>query len=79
MRRSSIAILLVLPSAPLFCVRIVRADEADDQYAVAAGHYQAARWSLAVDEFQSLLKNHPDYREAPIARGSSWASCCSCN
>ena len=38
-----------------------RADEADDQYAVAAGHYAAQRWALAVDEFQALLKEHPDY------------------
>ena len=67
MSRSSIAILLVLICAAV-APRLVRADEADDQYAVAAGHYQAARWSLAVDEFHSLLKNHPDYREADRSR-----------
>jgi cellulose synthase operon protein C len=36
------------------------ANEADDQYAVAAGHYAAQRWGLAVDEFRGLIKDHPD-------------------
>ncbi len=36
------------------------AGEADDQYAVAAGHYAAKRWQLAVDEFRALVKEHPD-------------------
>lgn len=45
------ASMMVLPS---------RADEADDQYAVAAGHYAQQRWKLAVEEFQAFLAKYPN-------------------
>ena len=35
------------------------ADEADDQYAVAAGHYADERWELAVREFAVFADNFP--------------------
>lgn len=61
MLRPSIALALLLVVLIAGKVATARADEADDQYAVAAGHYAAQRWALAVDEFQTLLKEHPDY------------------
>jgi TolA-binding protein len=57
-----VALLAVLPA------RRLRADAGDDQYAVAAGHYSAQRWSLAVDEFRALLRNHPEHRNATKSR-----------
>ena len=36
-------------------------EEADDQYAVAAGHYSAQRWKLAVEEFQAFLDKYPNH------------------
>jgi TolA-binding protein len=44
------------------------AGEAEDQYAVAAGHYAAKRWQLAVDEFRALVKEHPDDANSVKAR-----------
>lgn len=41
----------------------VRADEASDQYAVAAGHYQAQRWQLAAEEFETFLNRYPDHAD----------------
>ncbi len=46
----------------------LRAEEAADQYAVAAGHYSAERWQLASEEFQAFLKNHAGHEQAPQAR-----------
>ena len=44
------------------------ANEADDQYAVAAGHYARQRWTLAVEEFQTLLAQFPNDSRAGEAR-----------
>jgi len=46
------------------CAPSVRGDEADDQYAVAARHYEAARWELAIDELTSFLTAFPDHPRA---------------
>jgi cellulose synthase operon protein C len=43
------------------------ADEADDQYAVAAGHYDAGRWDLAAEEFQAFLQKFPGHSQANAA------------
>ena len=51
--------VLLLAIALVFAPRL-RTDEAADQYAVAAGHYAAARWELAVEGFQALIKDHPN-------------------
>lgn len=45
----------LLPSTP------ARADEADDRYAVAAGHYAQQRWKFAAEEFRTFLKEYPDH------------------
>ncbi|HVU89909.1 MAG TPA: tetratricopeptide repeat protein [Pirellulales bacterium] len=37
----------------------LRADQADDQYRLAAVHYQHKRWDLAAAEFRTFLKDHP--------------------
>jgi cellulose synthase operon protein C len=41
-----------------------RADQADDRFAVAAGHYDRQQWKLAVEEFQAFLQTYPDDRRA---------------
>ena len=41
-----------------------RADQADDQFAVAAGHYDRQQWKLAVEQFQTFLQKYPDDRRA---------------
>jgi TolA-binding protein len=64
-RRAAILLLALLASMP---ARQLRADAGDDQYAVAAAHYAAQRWSLAVDEFRALLKDHPEHRNATKSR-----------
>ena len=58
-RRSPLAALFLMAGA-LFAAPI-RADEADDQFAVAAGHYAQQRWKLAVEEFQAFLEIHPNH------------------
>jgi TolA-binding protein len=42
----------------------LRADVADDQFAVAAGHYAAKRWKFATEEFRAFLDRHPDHPKA---------------
>jgi len=42
-------------------------DEADDQFAVAAGHYAQKRWQLAAEQFESFVDKHPDHPQ--INRG----------
>jgi TolA-binding protein len=37
------------------------ADEASDQFAVAAGHYAARRWDLAAEEFEAFLTRFPEH------------------
>jgi TolA-binding protein len=41
-----------------------RADEADDQFAVAAGQYDRRQWKLAIDEFHVFLQKYPNDRRA---------------
>jgi len=47
--------------AALLCSLPIRADEADDQYAVAAGHYAHKRWQFAAEEFQAFVQKHPGH------------------
>src|SRR5262249_13661881 len=46
----------------------VRASEADDQYRVAAVHYQRGQWDLAGTEFRPFLADHPDDSRVDRAR-----------
>jgi TolA-binding protein len=46
----------------------VRADEADDRCALAAGHYAQQRWTLAAEAFETFLVQHPDHAKAVDAR-----------
>ncbi|NQT16254.1 MAG: tetratricopeptide repeat protein [Planctomycetes bacterium] len=57
----AVALALALWSAS------ARADEADDQYAVASGHYAQKRWQFAVEEFQTFLQEHPAHASATQA------------
>jgi TolA-binding protein len=43
-------------------------DAADDQFAVAAGHYKLERWQLAHDEFQVFLAQHAGHERATSAK-----------
>lgn len=48
-------------------VRTGWAASADDQFALAAAHYSAARWALAIDEFETFLTAHAsDPRCEPV-------------
>jgi TolA-binding protein len=46
---------------------VIKADEAADQYAVAAGHYSRGQWKLAAKEFESYLARFP--RDAKVSQG----------
>src|SRR4051812_19978124 len=56
------AALQLLASIALFgaLCSIALADEADDQFAMAAGHYSAKHWDLAIDGFRNFLHDNPD-------------------
>jgi TolA-binding protein len=47
-----------------WCAPTVRADPAEDQYTVAAHHYRAARWEMAIEEFTTFLTSYPDHPRA---------------
>jgi TolA-binding protein len=51
-------------AAALWTAGGARADDADDRYAVAAGHYDQARWRLAVEEFEGFLAAYPQHAKA---------------
>ncbi len=53
---------LLMPRAAAF------ADEASDQYAVAAGHYAARRWELAAEEFQAFLTRFSEHAKKTKAQ-----------
>ena len=53
--------LLLLASCALLLPRPLLADEADDQYAVAAGLYARQQWKLAVHEFQVFAEKYPNH------------------
>ncbi len=61
-RRTATAVLL---GAVLAAVgRAATAGEAEEQYAVAAGHYAVGRWRLAAEEFQVFLDAYPKHARA---------------
>jgi len=62
-RRTPVLAAILLAAAASASLPL-RADEADDQYAVAAGHYARQRWKLAVDEFQTFLAKYPNHPKA---------------
>ena len=59
-----ILVPLLLAGAILCPATRLPADEADDQFAVAAGHYDHGRWKLAVEEFRVFLEKYPHDRRA---------------
>jgi TolA-binding protein len=58
-----LAIGLGLALAP-----VVRADEAEDDYTVAAVQYQRKQWKFAAEGFEVFLKRHPDHARANQSR-----------
>ena len=61
MRRPTLLALLILATVT---PTGVDADAGDAQHAVAANHYAAGRWDLAVEEFQEFLASNPDHAKA---------------
>jgi TolA-binding protein len=61
MRAGAVATIAVALAAQ------VRADPADDQFAVAAGHYSRGRWQMAADEFQIFLRDYAEHARAARA------------
>jgi len=55
---------LIVGLAALVASAPAHADEADDQYAVAAGHYARRQWQLAAEAFQSYLDAYPNHGKA---------------
>jgi cellulose synthase operon protein C len=54
--------LALVVAASLIAATETRANEADDQFAVAAGHYDRQQWQPAVDEFRSFIERYPNDR-----------------
>ena len=54
-----ILVLVFLAVAALGPATRLDAAESDDQFAVAAGHYDRQQWKLAVEEFRTFLRNIP--------------------
>lgn len=52
----------------LAAAQIAWAGPAEDQFAVAAGHYKAKRWKLAAEEFQSFLADYGEHQNSTRAR-----------
>jgi len=44
------------------------ADDAQDDYNLAAGLYKQSRWSLAATAFQAYLKKYPKHEKVPFAK-----------
>jgi TolA-binding protein len=61
--RPKLALALCLAAGAL-SVAPIRADEADDQFAVAAAHYAHERWKLAAEQFQQFLQQYPHHPKA---------------
>lgn len=60
------AILCVLlGAATMFSAGTTQAGEAEDQYAVAAGHYAQKHWELAAEEFTTFLERFPQHHRVP--------------
>ena len=61
--RLSLTAALLLAAAPT----AARGGPAEDQFAVAAGHYGRERWRLAVEEFDRFLGQYPEHEQVPQA------------
>jgi TolA-binding protein len=57
-------VVLAALLAALLSSLSARADEAEDQYAVAAGHYAHQRWKFAAEEFQAFVRKYPNHPKA---------------
>ena len=58
LRETVVVLLLAVAAVP------VQANEADDHFRVAMGHYAVKRWKLAAEEFEALLQRSPNYPKA---------------
>jgi len=56
----NLSLAVVLAASPA----LVWAGPAEDQYAVAAGHYNQKRWKLAAEEFRKFLADFPDHAKS---------------
>ena len=46
----------------------VVADEADEQFELAAKLYKSQRWNLAADAFRTFTVKHSTHKNIPVAR-----------
>ena len=58
-RRVPVSLAMLL--AVLLAAASVRGDEADEQFALAAGHYARQHWKLAVEEFHRFVAGFPNH------------------
>ncbi|HTQ38607.1 MAG TPA: tetratricopeptide repeat protein [Pirellulales bacterium] len=64
MSNSAVRLLGILTLGCAFssaCFSTVWANEADDLFDVAAGHYSSKHWDLAAEEFRQFLSDYPDH------------------
>ena len=61
-------LLCALALAMAFVPNQAGADAIDDQYAVAAGHYDRQRWDLAIEGFRGFVTEHANHARASQAR-----------
>jgi len=66
-RKHPLRLTVVAALLALLAGSLARADEAEDQYAVAAGHYARQNWKLAVVEFEAFLQKYPQQSKADQA------------
>ena len=59
--RRTFSVSVVVALAAVLTARSLRADPADDQYAVAAGLYSRADWDLAAEAFKAFLDDYPGH------------------
>jgi len=63
MSNAAVRLMLFVAVCSAWCgpgISHAKANEADDQFAVAADHYSAKRWDLAVEDFRKFIQDYPD-------------------
>jgi TolA-binding protein len=66
--RSRLAWAALVATTVFACSNVVVADQADDDYDVAVGHYRKQRWKDASAAMRSFLKAHKTDRRVPFVR-----------
>ena len=67
MYKTRISLRWLLGALLLCAASIASADEATDQFSIAADHYSHSRWDLAAEEFESFLGRFAEHQRASNA------------